>query len=121
SNAAPLVADNFTNIQSNTTAVLQDYRVTSIPRHAGSAFANYEFSSGFGLRGDISFIGSSNVDNGGLITVPSYLTVNTGFYYNQPRYRVSFDIQNVTNNDRRAGGNTPLEPINVQGRITYRF
>jgi hypothetical protein len=121
SNAAPLVADNFTNVQSSTTAVQADYRVTSLPRNTVSAFANYEFSNGFGIRGDLSARDSANVDNGGRITVPGYLTANLGLYFNRPRYRVSVDVQNVTDEDRRAGGNTPLEPINVQGRITYRF
>lgn len=121
SNAAPLVADNFTNIQSSTTAVLQDYRVTALPRNTASAFANYEFPGGFGIRGDLSVRDSANVDNGGNITVPGYLTANVGLYYNRTRYRVSIDVQNVTDEDRRAGGNTPLEPINVQGRIVYRF
>lgn len=119
--AAPLVADNFTNIQSNTTAAQRDYRVTALPRNTASAFANYQFNNGFGIRGDLSLRDSANVDNAGRITVPGYLTANAGLYYNQARYRVSIDVQNVTNADRRAGGNTPLEPINVQGRIVYRF
>lgn len=121
SNAAPLVADNFTNFQSNTTAVQKHYRVTAIPRNTASAFANYEFRNGFGVRGDLSIRDSINVDNGGRITVPGYLTLNLGLYYTQPRYRISLDAQNVTNEDRRAGGNTPLEPVNFQGRIVYRF
>ena len=86
-----------------------------------SAFANYEFTENFGVRGDLSLRDAANVDNGGLITVPGYLSVNLGAYYQRDRYRVSLDVQNVTNEHRRAGGNTPLEPLSVQGRIVYRF
>jgi hypothetical protein len=118
---SPVVADNFTNIQSNSTAIRTTYRVTALPRHTASAFANYEFGQHFGVRGDLSARDSANVDNGGTITVPGYVSANVGAYYNRDRYRVSLDVQNVTNVHRRAGGNTPLEPISVQGRIVYRF
>lgn len=121
STGAPVVADNFTNLLSNTTPVLADYRVTNLPKHVLSLFGNYQLSNGIGLRSDASIRDAANVDNAGTITVPGYLSANVGAYYDQPRYRISFDIQNVTNEHRRAGGSTPLEPISAQARIAFKF
>lgn len=121
SSPAPLVADNFTNFQSNTTPVRASYPVTNLPNHVGSAFANYQLGNGIGIRGDASVRSKANVDNAGTVTIPGYLSANVGFYYTRPAYRVSLDFQNVTNEHRRAGGNSPLEPISAQARIVYRY
>jgi len=121
SSPAPIVADNFTNIQSSTTAVRASYRVTGLPRHISSAFANYQLENGLGFRGDASVRGEQKVDNAGTITIPAYFSGNVGVYYSAPTFRVSLDFQNVTNKHRRAGGNTPLEPLSAQARIVYRY
>lgn len=121
SNAAPIVADNFTNVLSSTTAIAKDYRVSNLPRHAATAFANYELRGGLGFRGDLAIRSEANVDNGGTITIPASAAGNVGAYFNRSRYRVSLDVQNVTDANRRAGGNAPLEPFSVQARIVYRY
>lgn len=121
SNGAPIVADNSTNIISSTTAVIRDYRITNLPRNQATLYTTYAFAAGFGLRADLTATDAYNVSNSGSISVPGNHRLNVGVFYNTSRYRVSLDVQNATNRDSRAGGSAPLEPINAQSRITYRF
>jgi TonB dependent receptor len=121
SNGAPIVADNATNIISSTTSVIRDYRITNLPRNNATLYTSYAFVSGWGVRADLSARDSYNVSNSGSISAPGDHRLNVGVFYNTQRYRVSLDVQNVTDRDSRAGGSTPLEPINAQSRITYRF
>lgn len=121
SNGAPIVADNATNIISSTTADIRSYRVTNIPRNQATVYTSYAFPSGWGVKADLSLRDAYNVSNSGSISVPADHRLNVGLFYNTARYRVSLEVQNVTDRDSRAGGNTPLEPINAQSRITYRF
>lgn len=121
SSGAAIVADNATNIQSSTTSVVRDYRVANLPRNAGSLYVSYEWISGLGVKADLSVRDSYNVSNDGRVTVPGDHRLNLGLYYTAARYRVSLDVQNVTNRESRAGGSTPLEPLSVQSRVIYRF
>lgn len=118
---APVVADNATNILSSTTATVQDYRVTNLPRNNATLYGSWEIGGGFGIRADLLARDSANVANDGSITIPGYVSLNLGAFYTRASWRLSLDVQNVTDVSRRAGGNTPLDPVSLQGRIAYRF
>ncbi|HET7537356.1 MAG TPA: TonB-dependent receptor plug domain-containing protein [Candidatus Didemnitutus sp.] len=118
---APIVADNATNILSSTTATVQDYRLTNLPRNNATLYGSWEIAGGFGVRADVIARDSANVANDGSITIPGYVAVNVGAFYTRSSWRLSLDVQNLTSVERRAGGNTPLEPLSVQGRISYKF
>ena len=119
--AAPIVADNSTNILGATTATLRDYRIVNLPRSTATAYASYTFRSGFGVNGAFSANDAYNVSNDGSVTVPGTYSIDLGVFYDQPTYRVSVDVQNVTDSNRHAGGSTPLEPVNGRVRLTYKF
>lgn len=119
--SAPFVADNQTNYLSSTTSVIRDYRITNLPRNNVTAYTSYTFSNGFGIKADVWWRDAYNVTADGAIQVPAEYNINLGFFYDQPRYRVSLDFQNLTNELNHAGGNAPLEPLNAQLRVTYRL
>ena len=119
---APIVADNSTNILGATTSVKGvNYRAVNLPHSTGSLYATYQFHSGFGLKADYSVHSQYYVATDGSVTVPGEYQLNLGAFYEQPRYRVAFDVQNVTNQLVHAGGGTPLPGINFGLKVTYRF
>jgi hypothetical protein len=119
---APIVADNSTNILGATTAVKGvNTRIVNLPHNTGTAFAVYEFSSGFGIKADYSVHDAYWVATDGSVTVPGDYNLDVGIYYNQPRYRVALDLENATNQHDHAGGSTPLPGANLGLRVAYRF
>jgi len=121
SDAAPLVADNATNIYSSTTSVLRDYRIANLPRHNVAAYGAYQWVSGLGVKFDVWARDSAPVNASGSITIPAEYQINLGFFYNRENYRVSVDLQNVTGERNHAGGGMVLEPFNASLRLTYKL
>jgi hypothetical protein len=119
---APIVADNDTNILGATTSVKGvNYRVVNLPHNTGSLFASYQWRSGLGLRADYSVHDQYNVATDGSVTVPGDYTVDVSVFYATRRYRIAFNVQNLTNQHDHAGGPTPLAPLNAGLRVAYRF
>jgi hypothetical protein len=119
---APIVANNSTNIQGATTAVKGvNYRAVNLPHNTGTLYASYQFASGFGIKTDYSVHSSYNVATDGSVTVPGDYNLDFGLFYDRPRYRLTLDFSNVTNQLDHAGGGTPLPTFNVGGRVTYRL
>ena len=120
--AAPIVADNATNILGATTSRRGvNYRAVNLPHDTGSLYASWQFLSGFGLKADYSARTAYNVTTDGSVTVPFEYTLNLGAFYDRPAYRVALDLGNVTNQRGHAGGGTPLPTFNAGLRYTYRF
>ena len=119
---APIVADDSTNILGATTAVKGvNSRLVNLPHNTGTAYAVYEFSSGFGVKADYSVHDAYWVATDGSVTVPGHYDLDLGVYYNQPRYRIALDLENATNQHDHAGGATPLPGANAGLRVSYRF
>jgi hypothetical protein len=119
---APIVADNATNILGATTSIKGvNYRAVNLPHSTGSLYASYQFDSGLGLKADYSVNSQYYVATDGSVTVPGQYSLNLGVFYNQPRYRVQVDVENVTNQLDHAGGATPLPGVNAGLRIIYRL
>jgi hypothetical protein len=119
---APIVADNSTNILGATTALKGvNSRIVNLPHNTGTAYAVYQFRSGFGVKADYSIHDSYWVATDGSVTVPGDYNLDVGIFYDQARYRVALDVENVTNQHDHAGGATPLPGTNAGLRVTYRF
>ncbi len=117
----PIVADNATNILGSTSLGIGNWRITNLPRNNFTLFASYQFRSGFGLKTDLWLRDSYLANANGSVTVPSAYNINLGVCYNRPAWSVDLSAQNLTNQRNFAGGSTQLEPLNLQGRFTYRF
>jgi hypothetical protein len=96
-------------------------RLVNLPHNTGTAYAVYEFSSGFGVKADYSVHDAYWVATDGSVTVPGHYDLDLGVYYNQPRYRIALDLENATNQHDHAGGATPLPGANAGLRVSYRF
>jgi hypothetical protein len=119
---APIVADNSTNLLGATTSIKGiNYPMVNEPHDTATLYASYQFSSGFGVRTDFTARDSYNVATDGSVTVPGEYNLDLGVFYAQPRYRISFAVNNVTNQLNHAGGSAPLPGTNVSGKITYHF
>lgn len=119
---APIVADNSTNILGATNSVRGvNYRMVNLPHNTATIYASYQFNSGFGVKSDYAVHSAYNVATDGSVTVPGEYALDLGVFYDQPRYRVALDIQNITNQRDHSGGGTPLPTFNAGLRVTYRF
>jgi hypothetical protein len=119
---APIVADNSTNILGATTAVKGvNTRIVNLPHNTASAYATYQFSSGFGIKADLSVHDSYWVATDGSVTIPGNFNLDLGVYYERPAYRIALDVQNATDQHDHAGGATPLPTTNAELRVSYRF
>ena len=77
--------------------------------------------SGWGAKADLWLRDAYVANANGSVTVPSEYNLNLGFFYNQPRWSLELDLQNLTNQRNLAGGSAVLEPFYAQTRVTYRF
>jgi hypothetical protein len=119
---APIVADDSTNILGATTSIKGvNYPMVNEPHDTGTFYASYQFTSGFGVKADFTARDSYNVATNGSVTVPGEYNVDLGFFYAQPRYRITLYVNNVTNQLDHAGGSAPLPGINFGLRYAYHF
>jgi hypothetical protein len=119
---APIVADDATNLLGATTSVKGvNYRVVNLPHDTASAYAVYQFASGFGVKADAWARSSYWATTDGSVTVPGEYNVDVGFFFEQPRYRLALALENVTDQRDHAGGGMPLPTANASARLTYRF
>jgi iron complex outermembrane receptor protein len=130
STAAPwgIIADGSTIIGPSGLAgytARGNWRISGIPLQTVNLFADYRFSSGFGLKAGFWATSKWNVSYLGDAVVPAQYEVDLAGYYEHKRWRVQVDVFNVTNqyNWTTAGEGSVLgaEPLGVQGKITVRL
>ena len=74
---------------------------------------------GIGLGGNYkadSYYSSYNV-----VTLPSTHIVNTALFYDQPKYRISLNVNNVTNKKDWGSGAFAQNPRTISGALTFKF
>jgi iron complex outermembrane receptor protein len=59
----------------------------------------------------------------GKFFLPSYTLLNTGIFYNKERYRLSLNVNNLTNKEYYTGYTTvnPQMLREVLGSVTFKF
>lgn len=103
---------------------------TSGPADMANLWASYTLTSGAAKGLGIGFGGNYAGDNkvlnntyNGTFILPSYTILNTGLFYNQPRFRVAVNVNNLTDKKYWIGYSTanPQMLRQVIGSITYKF
>ena len=100
------------------------------PQDMANLWANYTFGKGllkhfgFGLGGN--YAGEYKViDNSttGVFVLPDYLLLNAGIYYNSGKYRINFNLNNITNEEYYIGywSVNPQRSRNFNLSFAYRF
>ncbi|OXB20733.1 TonB-dependent siderophore receptor [Flavobacterium tructae] len=129
--ANPIPGLNLLVGYSNNNSKLNDLRpVTAGPENLINYWFSYNLQKtklkglglGFGGNyGDATYI--YNNGPGQTFELPSYAVVNTALYYDQPKYRVSLKVNNLTD-QLYFNGYTTINvqaPRTVMGSLTYKF
>ncbi len=103
---------------------------TAGPADMANLWASYTLTSGEAKGLGIGFGGNYGGDNkvlnnsyNGVFILPAYTVLNTGLFYNQPKFRVAVNVNNLTNKKYWIGYTTvnPQMLRQMIGSITYRF
>ena len=104
--------------------------VFSGPQNLFNAWATYQFTNGalrgFGLGLGANYASELIVldsDITGKFTLPDYTVLNTSLFYDTPNFRITLNMNNVTDEEYYKGYSTinPQKPRNVSASFTYRF
>lgn len=100
------------------------------PQNLANIWATYRFTSGtlknFGIGAGGNYASRYKViDNSitGIFYLPSYALLNAGVFYNAKHFRVSFNVNNITNETYYTGywSVNPQKPRNFVGSVAFKF
>ncbi len=100
------------------------------PQDLANLWATYKFSNGklkdFGLGLGGNYAGVYKViDNSltGVFELPSYTLLNASLFYNSDKYRFTFNMNNLTNEEYYIGywSVNPQKPRNLAASFAYKF
>ena len=103
---------------------------TAGPANTGNLWVSYTIVSGtvkgLGIGFGGNYAGDNQVINNsynGVFTLPAYTILNTGIFYNQPKFRVAVNINNLTDKKYWIGYTTvnPQMLRQVTGTLSYKF
>jgi len=101
------------------------------PKNLVNLWATYKFDEGTLENFGIGFGGNYASDNAildsnvtGKFILPEYTVINGSVFYNSTKFRVSLNVNNITNKDYFNGGWStinPQKPRNVVASFAYKF
>jgi iron complex outermembrane receptor protein len=100
------------------------------PRNAANLWLSYTLATtavkGLGIGFGGNYAGDNMVMNSsvnGVFTLPAYTVLNTVIYYNQPKYRIAVNVNNLTNKEYWIGYTTvdPQMLRQITGTVAYKF
>jgi iron complex outermembrane receptor protein len=100
------------------------------PQHLANFWATYRIAAGkmkdFGIGFGGNYAGEYKViDNSatGVFILPAYTLLNAGLFYNPGSYRISFNINNLTNTVYYTGywSINPQKPVNFVASVAFKF
>lgn len=105
------------------------YDAVQIPEYTISAYADYQFQSGFGIEVSTWWTSDWYVNLSETVHIPNEYNIDTTFYYRKPSWGVALKILNVTdelNFENGLSGSTnsflqPLRGRSVQAQFDIRF
>jgi len=113
------------NIYTKSDAEIQGKRPYGTPAHLVNTWLSYAIQNGslkgFGLGAGGNYASKSFVDDTDLVTVPSYIVLNSTIFYNAPKYRVGFGLDNITNEHYWGPFVIPQRTRSFSANVSYRF
>lgn len=101
------------------------------PKNLVNLWATYKFDQGVLENFGLGFGGNYASDNAildnevtGKFILPEYTVINGSLFYNAPQFRLSLNVNNITNKDYFNGGWStvnPQKPRNVVASFAYKF
>ncbi|MGO4289757.1 TonB-dependent receptor domain-containing protein [Chitinophaga sp. RAB17] len=115
----------------NAAALYAGRRPTSTgPLNAANLWLSYTLATtaakGLGIGFGGNYAGDNMVINNainGVFTLPAYTVLNAAVYYNQPKYRIAINVNNLANREYWTGFTTadPQMLRQVTGTLAYKF
>ncbi|GLB48218.1 TonB-dependent receptor [Neptunitalea lumnitzerae] len=99
----------------------------STPYNVANFWTSYNFSKGtlkgFGLGFGGNYVGESYFNDANTFTLPEYTVINSTIFYDQPKYRIGFKLNNITNEEYWAASYwaQPQKTRNFVVNFTYKF
>ncbi len=100
------------------------------PVHLGNAWATYKIPTGklngFGIGFGGNYVGENltlNLSETGNFIIPAYTVLNGSLFYNASKFRIGFNLNNITNKGYAGGWSTvnPQKTRNFVLSLTYKF
>ncbi len=101
--------------------------VTSGAVHTANAWASYRFSQGaikgFGLGFGVNYIGDQYIINttAAEFIVPEYTLLDATVFYDLPKLRLAFKVDNLTSQKYWSTGLAPQAPARFSANATFKF
>lgn len=102
-------------------------RPYAIPHHTANLWLSHKFQTGFAKGFGVGFGGNyasdHYLDSDNKITVPGYMKLDATVFFEQPKYRFSLKLNNLTNEEYWTSSFNALPQASRQlvANVTYRF
>jgi len=102
-------------------------RPYAIPNHTANLWLSHKFQTGFAKGFGVGFGGNyasdHYLDSDNKITVPGYMKLDATVFFEQPKYRFSLKLNNLTNEEYWTSSFNALPQASRQlvANVTYRF
>lgn len=116
--------NKFTKAAAN----IEGKRALGTPEHVGNVWATYTLLEGpvkgLGFGGGVMYVSEVFHDNQNTFTLPAYTMVDATVYYNRPKYRISFKLNNILDEQYWVSDgfySRPQKTRNFLMSIAYKF
>ncbi|WP_192347287.1 TonB-dependent receptor [Algoriphagus sp. Y33] len=117
-------AFNDNRIVKTSDEAIEGNKATDAPENIVNFWASYTLQHklkglGFGFGGN--YVDKSYMFSDNIFTIPAYTVLNTSAFYDQPKWRASVKLNNLTNEKYWTIWGVPQAPTNFAANLTLRF
>ncbi|MFT3825604.1 MAG: TonB-dependent receptor [Chitinophagaceae bacterium] len=103
-------------------------RAIGTPKHVGNVWASYTLLNGslkgLGIGAGVMYVSDAFYNSTNTFSMPEYTVVDATLFYNMPKVRVSFKLNNITDQKYWISDgfySRPQPPVNFLASIAYKF
>jgi len=103
---------------------IEGNKAVNSPEHVANLWASYTLQNkikGLGLGFGVNHVSKNYMFSDNVFTIPAYTVVNTSIFYNQPKWRLGFKLNNLTNEKYWTIWGVPQAPANFAANLTLKF
>ncbi|WP_118952654.1 TonB-dependent receptor [Taibaiella helva] len=107
---------------------IEGKRALGTPEHVGNVWLTYTLLEsavkGLGIGGGVMYVSDVFQDNQNTFTLPAYTMVDATIFYNRPKYRISFKLNNMLNEKYWVSDgfySRPQKTRNFMMSVAYKF
>ncbi|MGJ1446878.1 TonB-dependent receptor domain-containing protein [Sphingobacterium spiritivorum] len=103
----------------------QGKRMTWSPKNVANFWTSYKLLSGsikgLGVGAGVNYVDKVYLDLDEKFYIPSYIKLNATAFYDQPKYRVGFKFNNITNQKHWDFYGKPQKPFEFLANLSFKF